>query len=161
MSKLGAILGTEYQKNVQELLTKSIRIGEMTLKIRIPTVLEQELMNKRMIELDEKKIQEVYEQKSADLMKFKGTEDVPDWVEYTDNDIIVQGKSMRESVRTGVAVETRIMEALKLIVPDEGHDWSEVTYDDIQAEWPFEAQVIVVTKIFEAINPSYSEIKEK
>ena len=159
MSRLGSVLGNEYQNNKLSIVTRNVRVGDATFKVRIPTVGEQEEINKRIVELDEKKIQEVYEERTAKLMEVK--EQNPPDVEYLEDDILLKGKSIRETVRTQLAIQARVMETIKLIIPQEGQDWSEITYADIEAEWAWEVQLEVVKKILEAINPEYKEIKEK
>lgn len=157
-------MGNEYQNNKLSIVTKPVRIGDATFKVRIPTVGEQEQINKRIIEIDEEKVEQFYHEATKDLWAFKD-EPIPEnseiKVEYLENDILVNGKSMREAARTRAAVEARVMETFKLIVPQEGADWSQVSYQDIQEELPWEIQLEVVNKILEAINPSYKDIKEK
>jgi len=159
MSKLGNVLGAEYQDKKLSLVTKNIQVGDATFKVRIPTVGEQEAINKRLVEIDTAKIQAVYDDITKNLMAHK--DEQIEGVEFTDDDVLVNGKSMREAARNSVAVQTRVMEAFKLIIPAEGADWSQITYEDIEAELPFQAQLEVVTKILEAINPDYKTIKEK
>ena len=56
-------------------------------------------------------------------------------------------------------MENRITEYFKLLIPEEG-TMDDITYEDIDAEWPFSVQVEILTKIGEAIQPGYKESRK-
>jgi hypothetical protein len=72
----------------------------------------------------------------------------------TENDVTVDGRSTRELVETTLITENRIVEFIKLLVPEEG-TLDELTYADVDAEWPIQVQLELLAKITEAIQPGY------
>jgi hypothetical protein len=77
---------------------------------------------------------------------------------FTDNDILVDGRSMREAAKNKAITEARITEFFKLLVPElDGASLDDLTYKDIEDEFPMSVQLQIVEKIGEAISPTYKE----
>jgi hypothetical protein len=80
--------------------------------------------------------------------------------QFTDNDILVEGRSMREAAKNKAITEARITEFFKLLVPEmEGVSLEDLTYADIQEEFPIAVQMLIVEKIGEVISPTYREAR--
>jgi hypothetical protein len=155
MSKIAAALGESYQAKREELRIRKFELGGHTFKVRVPVVAETDAIFKRINEPDEAKIQELFEKLSKPLLEFKDDAEKTGF-EFTDNDILIEGKSTRQTVRTQVMTQTRITEFIKLLVPVEG-TMADITYEDIEAEFPMSTQLALVEKIAEVISPTYRE----
>ena len=77
----------------------------------------------------------------------------------TDDDVVVEGRSTKELVNTILTVETRIVEYVKLLVPEAG-DFDNLTYEEIEAEWPMSVQLELLSCISEAIQPGYKDSRK-
>jgi hypothetical protein len=155
MSKIAAALGESYQAKREELRIRKFELGGHTFKVRVPIVAETDAIFKRINEPDEAKIQELFEKLSKPLLEFKDDAEKTGF-EFTDDDILIEGKSTRQTVRTQVMTQTRITEFIKLLVPVEG-TMADITYEDIEAEFPMSTQLALVEKIAEVISPTYRE----
>lgn len=158
MTKLSGKLGGKYQSRRQEIFTRQFELGGHTFKVRIPFVAESDEMYKRIMHPDPERIEAVYQEMVEPLMKHKDekTEDVL----FTENDIIVGNRSMRETAANKVIVETRITEYIKLLIPENPENsMDDITYQDIEAEFPFSVQLALVEKIADAISPTYKEAR--
>lgn len=155
MSKIAAALGESYQAKREELRIRKFDLGGHTFKVRVPVVAETDAIFKRINEPDEAKIQELFDKLSKPLLEFKDDAEKTGF-EFTDDDILIEGKSTRQTVRTQVMTQTRITEFIKLLVPVEG-TMADITYEDIEAEFPMSTQLALVEKIAEVISPTYRE----
>ena len=71
---------------------------------------------------------------------------------------MVDGRSMREAAKNKAITEARITEFFKLLVPElDGASLDDLTYKDIEDEFPMSVQLQIVEKIGEAISPTYKE----
>jgi hypothetical protein len=67
---------------------------------------------------------------------------------------------MREASKNKAITEARITEFFKLLVPElEGASLEDLTYADIQDEFPISVQMQIVEKIGEVISPTYKEAR--
>ena len=155
MSKIAAALGESYQAKREELRIRKFELGGHTFKVRVPIVAETDAIFKRINEPDEAKIQELFDKLSKPLLEFKDDAEKTGF-EFTEDDILIEGKSTRQTVRTQVMTQTRITEFIKLLVPVEG-TMADITYEDIEAEFPMSTQLALVEKIAEVISPTYRE----
>lgn len=139
--------------NLESLRIKSFELGGHTFKVHVPLSKDLDAMQERMTKVDEVKSQERYAKLTAKFV------DGVDGAVFSDNDIVVDGRSMRELVKTITIVENRIVEYVKLLVPVEG-TLEDLTYDDIEAEFPMQVQLELVDKISESIQPGYKEARK-
>jgi hypothetical protein len=91
------------------------------------------------------------------LMQFKDQAEDGGF-EFKEDDVLVNGKSIKEAARTKVMVEARVVEYIKLLVPEQG-SMEDITFEDIEAEWPTSVQLMMVEKIGELIAPTYKETR--
>ena len=80
-------------------------------------------------------------------------------VVVTDEDVVVEGRSTRELVKSIIQMETRTLEYMKLLVPDVG-DFDNLTYADIDEEFPLPVQLEILSKIAETIQPGYKDSRK-
>jgi hypothetical protein len=139
--------------NLESLRIKSFELGGHTFKVHVPLSKDLDAMQERMTKVDEVKSQERYAKLTAKFV------DGVDGAVFSENDIVVDGRSMRDLVKTISIVENRIVEYVKLLVPVEG-TLEDLTYDDIEAEFPMQVQLELVDKISESIQPGYKEARK-
>ena len=91
-------------------------------------------------------------------MKFK---DSPaEGFEFTEDDILVNGRSMKEAAENKAMTEARITEFFKLLIPEVADaTLDDLTYEDIETEFPLSVQLQMIEKIGEAISPTYKEAR--
>jgi len=103
-------------------------------------------------------IEALYKAMTETLMTFKDEATEDSGVQYLENDVMVQGRSMREAAKTKAMTEAKITEYIKLLVPENPADtMADITYADIEAEFPLPIQLSLVEKIAEVISPTYKE----
>jgi hypothetical protein len=65
---------------------------------------------------------------------------------------------MREAAKNKAMTEAKITEYIKLLIPENPQDtMDDITYADIEAEFPLPIQLSLLEKIAEVISPSYKE----
>lgn len=143
MSKLSAALG-----NVDQLRVKTFELGGHKFKVRIPLSKQMEEINERTNNVDPVKFQERFDR------TVKGLEG--DQVQRTDDDVIVDGRSTKDLVQSAMRFENRMVEFVRLLVPEQG-TLDDITYEDIEAEWPLTVQLELISAISDAIQPSFGE----
>lgn len=158
MTKLSQALGSTYQQKRSELKIKNFELGGHVFKVRIPLVSETDQMFLRITNPDLDHIQNNYAQMTASFQKFK---DQPsDDFHFTEDDVLIGGRSMREAAKNKTMTEVRIVEYIKLLIPeDPDNSLSDITYADIESEWPMSVQIALVEKIGECIAPTYKETR--
>ena len=145
--KLSAAFG-----DTKELRTKYFELGNHKFKVRVPLTKELEDMTARCEAVDEAKFATRYSKATAGFKEGDG-------VEIKKDDVIVDGRSTKELVRSAIKMENRIVEFIKLLVPEQG-SLEDITYEDIEAEWPFAVQLEMLEKISEAIQPGYKDSRK-
>lgn len=158
MSKIAAALGESYQAKREELRIRKFELAGHTFKVRIPVVAETDAMFKRISEPDEARIQATYEKLAEPILQFKNDAE-KNGFEFLEDDIIINGNSLKQTAKTQVMTQSRITEYIKLIVPVEG-TMDDITYDDIEAEFPMSTQLALIEKITEVISPTYRESRK-
>jgi hypothetical protein len=159
MSKLGSALGKKYEENKISILTRTFELGDHTFKVRVPSVKEIESIYDYFKNPNEQHVEEIYQDLTKDLMKFK--DQAGDNVEFKDDDIIVDGRSIREAAKNKATIQHRIVEYIKLLIPEDGQSLNEIEYKDVEDEFPLAIQLTLVDKINEVIAPDYKETRSK
>lgn len=152
MTKLAAALGEKYQANSITLKTKTFELGGHTFKVRVPLSKELDDINKRIEQIDDAIADQRYQKMIEPLVGLEG-------VEQRDNDVFVDGRSTREMVRFALQAENRIVEMIRLLVPETG-SIDDITYEEIEAEWSLPIQLEIISKITEAIQPGYKDTRK-
>jgi len=158
MTKLSLAFGEKYQAKRKDLLTRSFVLNGHTFKVRIPLVIESDAIYKKVSNPDDETIEKIYQEITAPLRQFENNQ--TENFEFTDTDILVEGRSMREAAKNKAITEARITEFFKLLVPEmEGVTLEDLTYADIEEEFPIAVQMLIVEKIGEVISPTYREAR--
>lgn len=156
MSKLGSALGKKYEENRLSVLTRSFILGDHTFKVRVPSVAEIEAIYNYFKNPDQEKVELEYQNM---LKEFEGLKE-KEGVEVKDNDMIIEGRSIRETAKNKHILQHRIVEYIKFLIPETG-SLEDITYQDVEAEFPLSVQMTLVEKINEVISPDYKDIKSK
>ena len=154
MSKIASILGNE--KKLKDIRIKKFELSGHTFRVRIPLVSESDQIYAKVMNPNETKILEIYQQLTASLIQFKDKES--ENFQFVDDDVIVNGRSMREAAKNKAMIETRVVEYIKLLVPEtEDQTLDDITYKHIEEEFPLSVQMALIKAIGEAISPTYEE----
>lgn len=156
MNQFANALGKSFLENKDMVRTRTFVMGGHTFKVKVPLTVEFEAMQKRIAEVDNAKIEKYYQELSEPL-KAGG-----DKIEIQENDVLVDGRSIREAAKNKAQMQARITEMFKLLVPEEkDFDMETITYEMVEELFPFPVQVQVIEKIGEVISPAYTETKGK
>lgn len=149
MSRLGNVLNIN-----DSIRIKSFELNGNKFRVKVPLSNELEAMTKRYLEVDEAKVKERLDKMTVELRK-SGMEGV----DVTDNDVIVDGKSSRETVVSIIQMEQRITEYVKLLVPVNG-EMGDLTYQEIEEVFPLQAQLELLENIIDVIQPGFKEARK-
>ena len=158
MNSFANALGKDFLKNKDTVRVRQFTLGGHTFKVRVPLTVEFEAMQVRMKQVDEEKVEKYYAELTAEMPTIQ--KDLPEGanVEITDNDVVIDGRSMREAARNKFIIENRITEMFKLLVPEEkGFDMQTITYPMIEELFPFPIQMQVMEEIANVVSPNYQE----
>lgn len=153
MSKLSQALGKKYEENRVSVLTKTFVLGDHVFKVRVPSVGEIEAIYNGFKNPNEDDVEKEFQKliKTIDnIDKYKKGDDV-----------VIDGRSMREAAKNKCAIQYRIVEYIKLLVPENGESLNDLTYEDVEDEFPFTIQWELVEAINKAISPNYEDTKGK
>ena len=150
MSKLGNAFGDS-----KSLRIKTFTLGDHEFKVRVPLSKELESIQARISEVDKNKAEARYTKMAAPFVADPSISGV----EIKEDDVVVDGRSLRDLVKTVTMMETRIVEYVKLLVPVEG-TLADITYEEIEEEWPTQVQMELLEKISDAIQPGYKDARK-
>ena len=161
MTRLSSAFGANYEKVRRDIVTRKFELGGFTFKVRVPLVAESDEIYNRISNPDEAQTDAIYQTLIAPLLKYK---DDPEAAEtgfaFLENDVLVQGKSLRDAAKNKAMTEARIVEYIRLLVPENPENTlADITYADIEAEWPLNVQLALCEKIGEVISPTYKEVR--
>lgn len=149
MTRLGKLL------NVSDSIRyKSFKLGSNTFKVKVPLTNELEEMTSRYLKVDDAEVEQRLNKMTQNL---KNSE--TEGVEVTENDVIIDGKSSRETVISIIQMEQRITEYVRLLVPEEGQV-NDVTYQEIEEVFPLQIQLELLENIMDAIQPGYKDAQK-
>lgn len=151
MSKLSSQL-----KITDSIRVKSFDLGGHAFKVKVPLSSEMETMTEKVTSISDDQINIRFEKMLAGLKKEPSAN-----IEILDNDVMLDGKplNLRNTCSSVIQMEQRILEYFKLLIPESG-DFSDITYADIEAEFPMAIQFEMLEKITEAIQPGYKEARK-
>jgi hypothetical protein len=160
MTRFTDAFGKKYEENKEKIFTRKFDLGGHTFKVRIPYVHESDTMYKLIQEPAQELVDATYQTIAEPLMRFKDQPDAEATFTFTDDDIVVNGRSLRDTAKSKVQTETKITEFFKLLVPENPENsLADLTYEEIAAEFPLSVQLQLMEKISEAISPTYKETK--
>ena len=153
MTRLSSALGTGAEFRI-----KKFELGGHAFRVRVPLVSESDAIHSRIIKPDSAAIDKIYADLTKSLDEFKTLKN-EDLV-FTENDVVVSGRSMREAATNKAMMEARITEMIRLLQPENpANTLDDITYAEIELEWPLSVQLALVEKISEVISPGYKETR--
>jgi len=153
MSRIQSAFGDSYQK--AHLRTKTFELGGHVFKVRIPLTKEMEQIEEAIEKINPEDLQTRYEKMSASFR----TGTVIEGIEITEHDVIIEGRSTKDLVKKIIMMENRMVQFIRLLVPEVG-TLDDITYEDIDAEWPMAVQLEMIAKITESIQPGYKDSRK-
>jgi len=156
MSKLASALGKKYEENRLSVLSREFTVGNHTFKVKIPTVAQIEKIYNYLKNPDKEAIEKEYQEAVKNLTAEEKQKAV-----VSQDDTIIDGKSLKQYITSVHGVKYRIVEYVKFLVPEIEGGFDNLEYADIEAEWPLAKQMEIVDKINEVISPDYKEIRSK
>lgn len=157
MTKLANALGKKYEDNKQKIFTRTFELGGHTFKVRVPFVHETDAIFEKFNNPNPDDVEKVYKELVEPIIQYKGIES--DFV-FTDDDVLVGERSLRQSAKLKLQTEIKITEFIKLLLPENPEDsLADLTYEEINSEFPLSVQMQLVEKITEAISPTYKETR--
>ena len=135
-------LATAFKLN-DSIRTKEFELGGFKFNVRVPLDKELEDITKRFLSPPDELV-------NARLEKMK---------------ILLDGQGLEEAelnkdnIVSVLRMEAKITEFVRLLVPQEG-DISNITYEEISAEFPLQVQLELLTKITEVIQPGYKDARK-
>lgn len=153
MTRLSSALGTGAEFRI-----KKFELGGHAFRVRVPLVSESDAIHSRIIKPDNAAVDKIYADLTKSLDEFKTLKN-EDLV-FTENDVVVSGRSMREAATNKAMMEARITEMIRLLQPENpANTLDDITYAEIELEWPLSVQLALVEKISEVISPGYKETR--
>ena len=151
MTRLSSALGTGAEFRI-----KKFELAGHNFRVRVPLVSESDAMHSRIIKPDSAAIDRIYADLTKSLDEFKTLKN--EELVFTENDVVVSGRSMREAATNKAMMEARITEMIRLLQPENPENkLDDITYAEIELEWPLSVQLALVEKINEVISPGYKE----
>jgi hypothetical protein len=130
-------------------------MGGHTFKVKVPLTKEFEEMQVRMELIDDEIIDIYYQDLIKDLEEGENCH-------ITEDDVLVDGNSMKAAATNKRILEQRITELFRLLVPEEADfDMANITYPMIDELFPLPIQLQVIKNISETVSPGYEEVKGK
>jgi hypothetical protein len=169
---LASKLGASYEKNKEQAKIKkfTLEIGEASfdLRVRIPVKREMEELLERISKPAPELIERIYESLAVPLRKniSEGGKEFEEAlaasenaVLITDNDVLVQGTSVREVATFSAMWQTKVEAYFHLLQSETGDPINE-TYEQIAEEFPEAVIKQLVDDIESAIKPDYKTAKK-
>jgi hypothetical protein len=165
-------LGKSYEqvKAVANIKTITVDLGDVkfNLRVRVPLKREVEEMTTRMIAPSDERVQKIFDRFSAPIKKtieeggkdfLKAINEGKETIKISGDDLIIDGKSVRQVANFAAIEETRVEEYFHLLISENGEPITE-TYEEITAEFPEFAVKEILETIEQAIRPDYKTVKK-
>lgn len=172
MGKLANKLGKSYEIVADKTKIKkaTVDLGEVKfdIRVRVPLKKEMEEITAKIVNPPEDKVAKLYEKFAAPLRKtleeggkefLEAINKEKQTIELLDDDLIVDGKSVKQIATFAAIEETRVEEYFHLLVSETNEAVTE-TYEEITAEFPEFAVQEILKAIDQAIKPDYKTVKK-
>lgn len=164
---LGNKLGKAVQQDTLQVRKITIDLGEtkFDLRVKVPLKKQIEDINARIFSPSTERTEAIYQRLSEPMLKTlqEGGEDfvkaLGESVVVKDDDLIVDGTSLRQVSQIQAMEEAKVEEYFHLLVSETEESVNE-TYDEITAQLPEFVVKEIVIAIQSAISPDYKSIKK-
>ena len=162
MTNLANAFGSKFMEQKDSLRIRSFKFGGHTFKVKVPLTVETEAMFERAKVVDEDKAEKYYQDMAKEFLDNRAKYENDPEVKYLENDVLIKDRSIRETTRNKVLTENRLVEAFKMLVPEnKDFDMNTITYADIEELFPFSVQLELLDYINSTISPNYTATKGK
>jgi len=162
MTNLANAFGSKFMEQKDALRIRSFKFGGHTFKVKVPLTIETEAMFERAKVVDEDKAEKYYQDMAKEFLDNRAKYENDPEVKYLENDVLIKDRSIRETTRNKVLTENRLVEAFKMLVPEnKDFDMNTITYADIEELFPFSVQLELLDYINATISPNYTATKGK
>jgi BMFP domain-containing protein YqiC len=165
-------LGKSYAKVQAETKLKTIHIDleevKFDLKVRVPLKKEMETITATILSPDQARVDKIFKRLSDPMIKameeggeefVKAINDKKQTLTKTDDDLIVDGTSVRQVANFSAIEENKVEQYFHLLVSETGEPITE-TYEQIVEEFPEFVIREIVAEIDKAIKPDYKTVKK-
>lgn len=165
-------LGKSYEKVKAETKLKTIHIDlddvKFDLKVRVPLKKEMEEITAKILTPDQKRVDKIFKRLTDPMIKaldeggedfVKALNDKKQTLVKTDDDLIVDGTSVRQVANFSAIEENKVEQYFHLLVSETGEPVNE-TYEQITEEFPEFVIREIVAEIDKAIKPDYKTVKK-
>jgi hypothetical protein len=172
MGKLANKLGKSYEIVADKSKIKRVTVDlgdvKFDIRVRVPLKKEMEEITAKIVNPAEDKVARLYDKFAAPLRKTledAGKEFLDalnkdkQAIQVLDDDLIVDGKSVKQIANFAAIEETRIEEYFHLLVSETNEPITE-TYEEITAEFPEFAVQEILKAIDQAVKPDYRTVKK-
>lgn len=148
-------LGNSFNVDTQALRIKSFEYGGHTFRVKVPTLAEHEalLMKIEDVKDNQTALEEIYAKRTMGL-------EASESVVFQDNDVIVEGRSMREAAKNELMSQAQITGFFNLLVKEVDDGLGDLTYQDINDELPLSVQLELMKRIADAVSPNLDDAKK-
>lgn len=133
---------------------KTFELGGQIFRVKVPLNSELDSVTDKIVNVPEEEVK-----KRLDKMIASLKDSQLEGVEVTDDDVLVEGRSTKESVIAVMQMERRVVEYMKFLVPESG-TLEDLTYEEIEQEFPLQVQIELLEKITEVIQPGYKDARK-
>lgn len=160
MTQLAQAFGANFNKD--NVRIRSFEFGGHTFKVKVPLTSEYEALLEQANKVEDEVVEKYYKQITEEFIKNKDNITSDMGVVFTEDDVMVKDKSMREASKNKTITENRIVAMVRLLVPEEkDFDMSTVTYEMVEELFPFSVQLDIIDLISNTIAPNYKDQKGK
>ena len=154
-------LAQAFAINSDTIRIRSFEYNGQQFKVRVPLTLEAEAMFERVDNPPKELVQARFDELTKELYSKKDEiiESKAD-IKFTKDDVVVGDQSLLALAKSQASGEIRILESIKLLVPVDGTNLGDITYAQIQEEFPLPVQLSIVKKIAEVVSPSYEDVRK-
>lgn len=165
-------LGKQFEQVKNEIQIKKITIDlgdvKFDLRVKVPLKKEMEQINARILTPSKEKVDAAYERIAGPMRQtlqeggeefVKALNENKQSVVLTDDDLIVDGTSLRQLSQYQAIEEARVEEYFHLLVSEIGEPVDE-SFEQISAEFPEFAIKEIVQSIQATISPDYKSAKK-
>ncbi len=141
---------------------RSFEMNGHTFKVKVPLTSEMEAMQERLKKPAPDAEKKHYDDLTKTFLENKEALKEMEGIEVKKDDVIVEGRSLKELAKQKALAERRIEEMFKLLVPEEeGFDMATITYEMIDEMFPFSIQIELMEAISKTISPDYKDRRGK
>ena len=154
-------LAKAFAINPDKIRIRSFEYNGEQFKVRVPLTQEAESMFERVDNPPAELIKAKFDELTRELYaKKQEIIDSKADIKFKKDDVVVGDQSLLALAKSQASGEVRILESIKLLVPVNGANLGDITYDQIQEEFPLPVQLSLVKKIAEIVSPAYEDVRK-